>query len=131
VGSGRSSLGHVSARIDDISFSFGENGLDIEEFDKFVARQSFRSGRGLVLDIPAPLIAAMQRFMVSYNKPYDHLPNTCTSFQAQSLDSISGVLSYGSLNERMGAAILPGDLDFLVRNNFKVIKETIYARNPK
>jgi hypothetical protein len=36
-----------------------------------------------------------------------------------------------ALNERMGAAILPGDLDFLVRNNFKVIKETIYARSPK
>ena len=84
---GESAFGHVSASIDDTSYSFGPNGMDIKPVEKYINRQKeIRSG----LAIEIPLSAAEEKQFENYLKSYDgkYWLNYCASPINQGLQSL-------------------------------------------
>lgn len=84
---GESAFGHVSASIDDTSYSFGPNGMDIKPVEKYINRQKeIRSG----IAIEIPLSAAEEKQFENYLKSYDgkYWLNYCASPINQGLHSL-------------------------------------------
>ena len=48
-GYGKSAFGHVSVRIDDTSYSWGEKGMDVRPASNYVLTNVFRNGEGFIL----------------------------------------------------------------------------------
>ena len=78
VGYGASSFGHVSSNVNGVNYSWGPNGWDTNKSAKeYAAKQNFRSGVGLVLDLTEE---QEKKLVACYNRKrsnYNFLINNC------------------------------------------------------
>jgi len=128
VGSGRSSFGHVSERIGDTSYSFGEKGNDVRPFSEYLAKQyEFRSGRGLVIDVPPESLGRIQQMLRDANGKYIPTANNCA---APIQNSLAREFGFGMPNTPTAGqmSIVPNALEQAILNNFHVIKWTFYPQ---
>jgi RHS repeat-associated protein len=129
VGNGRSSLGHVSERIGDQSYSFGENGDDTHtNFADYLALQSqFRGGHGLVIDVPDESLARIQGMLRSNHGTYNPGSNNCT---APVQNALGREFGFGMPNTPTAGqmSITPQGLYQAILNNFHVIGMTFYPQ---
>jgi len=87
VGTKASAFGHVSASVDDTSYSFGRNGMDVKPLEEHINKQKeFRNG----IAIEIPLTPAEERQFENYLKSYDgkYWLNYCASPINQGLHSL-------------------------------------------
>jgi uncharacterized protein RhaS with RHS repeats len=125
VGSGRSSFGHVSERIGDTSYSFGENGNDVRPFDDYLALQWFRGGHGLVIDVSPESLDRIQQMLRDYNGKYSPAANNCT---APVQSAFAREYGFGQPNTPTAGpmSIVPNALEQTILNNFHVTQWTFY-----
>jgi hypothetical protein len=125
VGSGRSSFGHVSERIGDTSYSFGENGNDVRPFSDYLALQGFRGGHGLVIDVPTASQSRIQQMLKDANGKYIPTSNNCT---APIQNSLAREFGFGMPDTPTAGqrSIVPNALEQTLLNNFHVIQWTFY-----
>lgn len=123
VGSGRSSLGQVSERIGDTSYSFGENGNDVRPFNQYLALQSFRGGHGLVVDVSPESLAQIQQLLRDYNRKYFPVANNCT---APIQNSFAREYGFGPPNTPTAGqmSVVPNAFEQEILSNFHVIQWT-------
>ena len=80
VGYGESSQGHVSMIINNESYSFGPNGMDVEPADQYLARNTaFRNGFGDNLNLTPDQESWLANFLKNYKGKYHTLGRNCTS----------------------------------------------------
>ena len=80
VGNGESSQGHVSVIINNESYSFGPNGMDVESADQYLARNTaFRNGFGDNLNLTPDQESWLANFLKNYKGKYHVLGRNCTS----------------------------------------------------
>ena len=123
-GSGRSSFGHVSEKIGDTSYSFGERGNDVSPFNDYLAHQDFRGGEGLVIDVPPDALAQIAQLLHDYKESYGPVTN-CTAPIQQALGALYG---YALPNTPTADqySIVPQALFQAIQNNFHVVQRTFY-----
>ena len=68
VGYGKSAFGHVSVRIDDISYSWGENGMDVSSAQNYALTNIFRDGEGFILSISENDEKELAQYLNNYAK---------------------------------------------------------------
>ncbi len=89
VGWGSSSFGHISLGIDDVSYSFGPNGMDVKPWSKYLDAQGFRNGRGYVLSLSPAEEAQLKDYLESYpDGGYDVFSNNCGTPIQEGLESL-------------------------------------------
>jgi RHS repeat-associated protein len=126
VGSGRSSLGHVSVRIDDTSYSFAQGGMDIRSFEEYRGMNTFRNGHGYVLDLSPAQESAVTNVLSSYGKQYNYLPNNCTTPIQDALLSATG---WGATPSGYRSQYyLPSTLDRAIRSSFDTSNVHYYQK---
>lgn len=126
VGIGRSSFGHVSAKIGDASYSWTPGGLDARPFRDYLAlQQNFRGGYGLVIDVPAESLSRIQKILDNYGGPYSAIGNNCTAPIQEAFGQEFGFGRPGTptAGEK---GFLPRQLDRALRGNFNVIEQRFY-----
>jgi hypothetical protein len=108
VGHGESAFGHVSASVNDTSYSFGPNGMDIRPLEKYLNKQiDFRSGIAVEIPLTAVQEKKFESFLKSYDSPY--WVNYCPSPVNQGLHE---------LGYKFDSQIIPMSLYMeLMRNN--------------
>jgi RHS repeat-associated protein len=77
VGWGSSSFGHVSVVINGVSYSFGPSGWTVESAANYIARQSFRNGTGVILNLSPSQEASLKQFLINSQWDYNSLWNNC------------------------------------------------------
>ncbi|HZF30367.1 MAG TPA: RHS repeat-associated core domain-containing protein [Gammaproteobacteria bacterium] len=128
VGRGRSSLGHVSVRIGDRSYSLAPGGMDKRPFEEYLAiNRNFRGGYGLVLDIPTESLNRIQKTLENFNEPYSYVDNNCTAPIQEALGREYGLGRSGTpwAGQR---SFLPPQLDLALRNSFQIVDQTFYPK---
>ena len=100
-GWGRSSFGHVSVNINGTTYSFEPDGMRIMPSADYLAKNTFREGVGMVLNITAEQEASLGTFLKNYNKDYGRLTNNCA-------DPIESGLE--KLGYHLGAILYPVSL---------------------
>lgn len=89
VGYGESSQGHVSVIVNDKSYSFGPNGMDIEPADQYLARNTaFRNGLGEDLNLTPDQERDFENYLKNFNGKYHATGRNCTSPTREGLKSI-------------------------------------------
>jgi len=126
VGEERSSLGHVSVRIDDISYSFAQGGMDIRAFDEYRDLNTFRNGHGYVLDLSPVQETAVNNILSNYDKPYNYLPNNCTTPIQDALLQVTG---FGVMPTGYRAQYyFPSSLEQAIRSSFNTDNINYYPK---
>jgi len=128
VGSGRSSLGHVSVRIDDTSYSLAQEGMDVRAFKDYLALQYFRDGQGLIIDLPRDAQDRMATFLRGYNKKYDYVNVNCTTPIQDALQNETGFTAPLSPTAA-DRSFIPVALEQALLNNFKIDKFNVYRKS--
>jgi RHS repeat-associated protein len=82
VGKGESSFGHLSININGTSYSWGPEGMDIQDASTYAIHQElFRSGRGFQLGLTSEQESALEGDLVRYfysGAKYNAITNNCT-----------------------------------------------------
>ncbi len=138
VGRGASSFGHVSVNINGTTYTYGPTaGMDQLKTSKYIERNTkFRSGRGLLLSLPAEEEAALERYLAShpdFQGPdnYNAVSNNCADPLE---DWISDQQLFGGPNGydwpvQAGDALLP--TGFAKKLEEAAIGQTFYPGPPR
>jgi hypothetical protein len=79
VGWGSSSFGHVSTDINGTTYSFGPGGMNVSPTSDYVARNGFRNGTALGINLNSQQEAAVQACMAKSQGEYSATKNNCGS----------------------------------------------------
>ncbi|NNC03988.1 hypothetical protein HJC10_14175 [Corallococcus exiguus] len=101
AGWGASSFGHVSARVNGTSYSWGPSGMTINDFSKYLSANSFRRGTGVVLPLTPLEEAAFEAALIDFGSKnsagdYNLFTKNCTHPSQQALKDAKGV-EFGSV----------------------------------
>ena len=129
VGYGRSSLGHVSVRINSTSYSFSQGGMDIRPFDDYRDMNSFRDGHGHVVEMERYAESAVERLLSGFNKEYNYAPNNCTTPIQDALRQTHG-FGVSPMGEVAPQSLTPSQMESMILSNFNVITTNLYPRSP-
>jgi uncharacterized protein RhaS with RHS repeats len=88
AGSGASSAGHVSVRIDDRSYSMAPGGMDRRSFAEYRGRQGFREGMGLRLSLSASQEKQLKTSLEGDQGTYNKFTNNCTDPAENALEKL-------------------------------------------
>ena len=91
VGYGTSAFGHASIGINNISYSWGPNGMDIRNLNDYINKQTnFRNGLKVVIPLSPEQEKAFEEYLKNYNKNNEYwFPgNVCTDPTNRGLESL-------------------------------------------
>jgi RHS repeat-associated protein len=127
VGVGRSSLGHVSVRSGELSYSFAQGGMDIRLFSEYRALNAFRIGTGYILDIPEADAELIAQFLRDYNQDYNYIPTNCVTPIQDALRALYGFGAPGTPTAGQ-RYVFPISLQHGLVENFPVRQITLYPK---
>ncbi len=122
VGSGSSSVGHISVNINGTSYSFGPAGLDTHSASSYLELNGFRSGTGIILNLTSAQESAFANYLKNNSSGYNAISNNCRSSVQGGLQSV-GALSGGS-------SILPNNVMSAIGASPNAIGQTYYPATP-
>jgi|GEM_PF-1900722 len=114
-GWGRSSAGHVTTRIGDKVYTFGPRGMEVLGVDEYMAKNSFRSTVGNVLNLSEAEVGAFENYLANYDFDYNYIQN-CGSPVVLGLASIGYSVGVQVLPVNLGNALL--DSGIVSQSNF-------------
>ena len=88
VGSGKSSVGHVSAYVNGTAYSFGPDGMSIKPQSKFLSRNGFRNGFGFGFNLSASEERKLSQCLSRFQGDYSWINNSCTDPLERCLNEI-------------------------------------------
>jgi RHS repeat-associated protein len=107
AGWGTSSLGHASTVINDTSFSFAPGGMDIRSAPRYIARQGFRWGFGLKLNLTRGQEQLLEKHFREYASEYSIPANACTNPIRTGLDDLGYDFTFGRVDPvRLGLDLM-------------------------
>lgn len=107
VGWGELSFGHISIDISGTSYSFGPKGMTIMSTADYAAKNGFRNGMEVFLDITPQQEAALQGYLSSPQGDYDIFTgNTCVAPVQRGLKRLGIDTGHQILPVSLGNALL-------------------------
>jgi len=117
AGSGSSSAGHVSVRVNDRSYSMAPSGMDRRSFAEYRAKQGFREGMGMQLNVTAQQEKQIQGALESDPGSYSLLSNNCTDPAQRAVEGTgvklgSNLTPLGLANALIDAGVVSGVTEY-------------------
>jgi RHS repeat-associated protein len=98
AGWGASSFGHASTVINGTSYSFAPGGMDIKPATSYIARQGFRWGFGLELNLTRGQEQLLEEHLRGYASEYSIPANACTAPIRNGLENLGYDFTYGRVD---------------------------------
>ncbi|MBO4698276.1 RHS repeat protein, partial [bacterium] len=83
--------GHISVRIDDTSYSWDGNGINIDSIENYLGKNNYRTGEGMILNISAEVEQELENYLKNLpheDNVYNFVDNNCGQVVLRGLGEI-------------------------------------------